>query len=313
MGGTEWTTDEQRAFLYEQLEVYLPAKENKATDLPQSVLDPSSTTPGFSRWPARKKLGLGPDPLSSADAARLGVDIAKTKAQLKTWLRYRDRKQGRADGNVGSASLSRSLFRLLTTPASTRPFRPVEIFQKMFGALIKDEVMSRGYGALNEEAELQRQRVLALAHPSPIVVLTEEETQLAAIAAEEVAEARVRKYRSLRMSLWRNTAIEMFEKASEETKALVKAKMEQLNAERAKRTQDNADDDGERTPEEYQKSVQSLVLVLVRSDASNSGIDQAGIVIAKFHAAVERETGWFGVTMLGGPNPRRAGGISTKT
>jgi hypothetical protein len=45
-----------------------------------------------------------------------------------------------------------SLFRLLMPMKSTRTYRPVEIYQKLYGPKLKDAVIERGYHELTEEA-----------------------------------------------------------------------------------------------------------------------------------------------------------------
>ncbi|KAJ7918362.1 hypothetical protein B0H13DRAFT_2321539 [Mycena leptocephala] len=151
----------------------------------------------------------------------------------------------------------------------------------LLGAKIKAKVLKRGYGKLNEEAEVGR---VAAAGPSEgeVTILTEEERKWVEIAEDELVLARVRKNHALRLSMWRTTAIKMYELESDDIKSEVEAATLKFN-------KDN------RTPIEYQH-----------------GIDQLGHVLAKVNEAVMKETGWVGFAMVGGPMPRRGGVISTK-
>ncbi|KAJ6626378.1 hypothetical protein B0H10DRAFT_1941935 [Mycena sp. CBHHK59/15] len=295
----QWTDDVQCLYLSGQLPGYFVAKDNSRTiSLTRywSQLDKG----WFESWPEETKLGLvrGPndDPLTEEQVKLLGEEMAKTKERLRSWMRYHEGWQRRAAGSAGPAPSNncrggkRSLFKLLDKQDAKRPYRKVDIYQKMFGSKIKEEVMANGYGALNEEAEAEHE------HPIDVTVLTEEDTKLAEMMADNLAVVRMRRHRVARMSQWHTTSIEMYTGESDEVKQVVEAKTTQLNVEHTKRGADVGDDDKERTLDEYQH-----------------GIDQLGAVFAKVHEATVLEAGWYGVTILGGPMPRRGGAISTKT
>ncbi|KAJ6576206.1 hypothetical protein B0H10DRAFT_1960682 [Mycena sp. CBHHK59/15] len=298
----EWTNDEQREFLCGKLPAYMAAQEGaKKVSLTRfwNKLDQA----WFERWPEEGKLGLPPlvpggEPRTAAQTELLGAETAKSKERLKAWLRYRAKVNRRVPGAAAGPSrqTQRSLFRVLKKNEVKRAVRPVEVYQKIFGAKIKEEIMKRGYGELNEEAEAERERAAAAeAGLIEFRVLTEDETKVDEMQVDNETVARVRKTRGLRMSLWRNTVIEMYGAESEDVKGEVEAATVKFNAERAIGEGD-ANDDKERTPEEYQH-----------------GIDQIGGVFAKIQEATMLEAGWFGITLVGGPMPRRGGVISTKT
>jgi hypothetical protein len=139
------------------------------------------------------------------------------------------------------------LFKILKAKKKTRPLRAVEVYQKLYRNKIRSEVMQRGYGELNEEAEADR---VALARdPDPeLLVLTPEEEQ----EVEEQAMVRVCANRAARMSLLRTTAMEVFAAEPEEVRAEVLLQMEKMNKERGSGVNSDADTETQ-TPEEYQQ------------------------------------------------------------
>ncbi|KAJ6546150.1 hypothetical protein B0H10DRAFT_1969749 [Mycena sp. CBHHK59/15] len=298
----EWTNDEQREFLCGKLPAYMAAQEGaKKVSLTRfwNKLDQA----WFERWPEEEssvcRHSCRVENLkTAAQTELLGAETAKKQGTLEAWLRYRAKVNRRVPGAAAGPSrqTQRSLFRVLKKNEVKRAVRPVEVYQKIFGAKIKEEIMKRGYGELNEEAEAERERAAAAeAGLIEFRVLTEDETKVDEMQVDNETVARVRKTRGLRMSLWRNTVIEMYGAESEDVKGEVEAATVKFNAERAIGEGD-ANDDKERTPEEYQH-----------------GIDQIGGVFAKIQEATMLEAGWFGITLVGGPMPRRGGAISTKT
>ncbi|KAJ7602955.1 hypothetical protein DFH06DRAFT_1152344 [Mycena polygramma] len=309
MGANEWTDDAQRDYLQGMFPTYLAALENSAK-VQLSRFWAQLNEGWFEHWSEVEKHNLvrGPDspPWTAAQVKFLGEETYNTKERLKSWMRYREGRLRRraARGAAGSSAPShrgphrRSLFRLLEKVAK-RPFRAVEIYQKMFGGKIKEQVMARGYGLLNEEAEAARERAAdeaaAWADDSILMtVLTEADTKIAAAVEEDLTFGRTKRMRSARMSLWRNTSMEMLAAELPEVVAAVHEKMTQLNLECAARGADA--NDTERSPEELQH-----------------GIDQLGSVFGTVHDSAMLESGWFGMTIMGGPMPRRGGAISIKT
>ncbi|KAJ7878689.1 hypothetical protein B0H13DRAFT_2346449 [Mycena leptocephala] len=253
----------------------------------------------FELWPEELEIGIplrvpGVTPLTKQELNLLGESRTKKKERLKSWMRYRERAR-HSPARIGKKT-TRSLFRLLNKESVKRVLRPQEMYQKLYGAKIKEEVLTRGYGELNEEAEAERVAAgVTVAGPSDeaaVMILTEEERKLAEMTEDNLALACVHKNRALRMSLWRTTSIEMYQLESDDVKRTVEAATAKFNSERI--MPDAADDD-ERMPLEYQH-----------------GIDQLGHVLSKVHDAAMKETGWVGFAMLGGPMPHYGGAISTK-
>ncbi|KAJ7044260.1 hypothetical protein C8F04DRAFT_1250202 [Mycena alexandri] len=318
MAPPSWADSQQLEFLSRELPSYIKARED-SSKTPLKRYWEGLEARWFAEFPVEANLGLPLPlpkinplrsqavPLTSEQTAALATETQKYKDRLKAWMRYRDRL--RAAGvaptvPAGSTKKMCSLFLALRQPKTTRPIRDIETYQTMFREKIRGEVMNRGYGDLNEEAEAERTALaesialatLALATPaSSSAVMTEEELQDAELIADNLSLQRVLKNRSQRMSLYRVTSVEMYEGESDEIKSQVEAATAKANAERDA-GKDRAEDDASRTPLEFQH-----------------GIDQLGAVFSKVHEAVMQETGWFGMTFIGGPMPRRGGQISTKT
>jgi hypothetical protein len=126
----------------------------------------------------------------------------------------------------------------------------LEVYQKIHRTKIRSEVMRRGYGLLNEEAEAERV-ALARDPDAEVTVLTSEETQAEARKVEDRAVERVRANRAARMSMLRTTAMELFAAEPDDVRAEVLAQMEEMNGERALGLRD--DISGTHVPEEYQQ------------------------------------------------------------
>ncbi|KAJ7823228.1 hypothetical protein B0H14DRAFT_3470207 [Mycena olivaceomarginata] len=154
------------------------------------------------------------------------------------------------------------------------PSEPWRLYQKIHRTKIRTEVMRRGYGLLNEEAEAERV-ALARDPDTEVTVMTPEEAQAEERKVEDQAVERVRTNRAARMSMLRTTAMELFAAEPEDVRAEVLAQMEEMN---------------EGVPA---TSCQRWC--------------------RKSTGAIEEETGWMGLFMAGGPMPNRDGAISIKT
>ncbi|KAJ6529576.1 hypothetical protein B0H10DRAFT_2248373 [Mycena sp. CBHHK59/15] len=153
---------------------------------------------------------------------------------------------------------------------------------------------------MNEEVEAERAAAGGTAAPdtaaaplSGTPVLTAEELEEAELEAESLAE---KKARAARMSLWRTTSSELHDAESDEVRHEVEVATEKAKASYLSDKQDMDNVGDERTPEELQH-----------------GINQIGAVYAKVHEMTMQETGWYGITLIGRPMPRRGGQVSTKT
>ena len=159
-------------------------------------------------------------------------------------MRYQERlfTAGRGPISASTRRSRKSLFKVLKKAKPTRNLQLVEVYQRLYRPKIKEEVLRRGHGEMNEEAEA---RSAASSEP---VIMSPEET----IAHENAALKRVLKARSKRMSLWRNTSLEMLDGESDDVKEEVRESAAEVNRERAAGGED-PDEDGERTPEQLQQ------------------------------------------------------------
>ncbi|KAJ7788505.1 hypothetical protein B0H14DRAFT_2628249 [Mycena olivaceomarginata] len=233
MAPPEWTTIAQREHLQKQLPTFLCATEQKGTSL--SCFWGTLREGWFERWPTETTLNVPLPPAPGEDEIRTEAQILAvgkatelTQKRLKEWM-YNWRRALRAAGPSLGLVVStggkgkgkrRSLFSQLKRKKSTRPYRKIEIYQRLYGAKLKEEANKRGYGLLNEEA-----------------------------AAEGVAEGEAR------MSLQRMVAMEMF--AGETAKVL--AEVDQETAARNEERATVASEDGDkRTPEDMQLAIDEL-------------------------------------------------------
>ncbi|KAJ7795154.1 hypothetical protein B0H14DRAFT_3496337 [Mycena olivaceomarginata] len=309
MPAKEWATPAQKRYLMSKLTAYMAATDianHKSLYRFWVTLNEG----WFELFPVR----------TTTDLVAIGDEIENTKEQLKTWMRYRAARRRRAAGTGpssgggdgggssigaalagsssgsggGRASKTRSLFSVLKRTKEIRPYRPIEVYQKVYNLKISQEVMAWGYGLLNEETESAAAAADASASSSAdVMTLTDEEIRAAAEKETEAIEARIHKNRQLRMSMWRRAAIELYDAEDDEVKAEIKAEMEAMNAERAARAGGDTD---ESTPEDYQHA-----------------IDQLRDVAEQVLKSIGEATGWHLCLLAGGPMPNRAGAISTKT
>ncbi|KAJ7710303.1 hypothetical protein B0H14DRAFT_2646077 [Mycena olivaceomarginata] len=164
-------------------------------------------------------------PMLRAPAPLLVVVMAAGAALVQRWP---------AAAGGGRASKTRSLFSILKRTKEIRPYRPIEVYQKVYNLKISQEVMARGYGLLDEEMETAAAAASA-SSSADIVILTDEEIRAAAEKETEAYAA--------------EAAIELYDAEDDEVKAEIKAEMEAMNAERVARAGGDTD---ESTPEDYQ-------------------------------------------------------------
>ncbi|KAJ6479431.1 hypothetical protein C8R47DRAFT_1218989 [Mycena vitilis] len=286
-----WATAEETAFLRSELGAYISAvenKKNKSISRFWNHLEDGWST----RWPtpARPLLadGSAPPPLTDDEVQVAGEKIALLKRRLRDWMRYQHRLTRQGGGSGPSIVLTaRSLFQMLRKK-STRPMRQIELYQSLCRDKIHTEVLTRGYAGMVAEADGIRAAALARAKAGGDADVL--------AAAEARDDVRLAELRSERMSLWRLVSREMYAEESEETREEITEATEAANKGRGSGEEVDDASDAERSPEQLQH-----------------GVDQIGGVFAQVHEMTKQETGWFGMTILGGPMPRRLGQISTKT
>ncbi|KAJ7888672.1 hypothetical protein B0H14DRAFT_3430076 [Mycena olivaceomarginata] len=221
------------------------------------------------------------------------------KKSLKGWFRYRTTGRGIAALSRGNRNKAqRSLFKRLQKPKKKRALRAVEVYHKLYHEQIREQLMIRGYGELNEEAAAAKRAADEAAEAGPSIsaveVLTPEEQAAKEAREEAEVDARVAEHRKLRMIMQRTTVEEMFNAETDGVKADVHAEMKEINVKRAAGEDDEEDD--ERGPEEFQEA-----------------LDQLGEVVERVLQTIGEETGWSACVMVGGPVPRRQGAISMRT
>ncbi|KAJ7896406.1 hypothetical protein B0H14DRAFT_3425774 [Mycena olivaceomarginata] len=304
MPAVQWATPPQRDFLQSKLSSYMAATDQtnqKSLARFWVTLNES----WFKLFPAETSHAPLED--HALQLASVGLVIQKTKdvtleeldalpcrpAQTSGWCWLYQWCRGGWRGRWGRWGRTRSLFQRLLRGKETHPLRKVEIYQKMHRLKISAELRRRGFGDLNEEAEVARAASAEGSVAARGVELTEEETQAAEIREAQEIKEWVRKNRQARMSLQVRTATEMYLAESDEVKTEVAAEMEALNKERAAGA---GDGDGQFTPEGYQHA-----------------IDQLRNIAETVLRTIAEETGWHLCLLAGGPMPNRGGAISTKT
>jgi hypothetical protein len=265
MAPKEWATQPQLEYLRTMLPKYRDARagvKEKSLARFWLLLDDG----WFSRYPVEAELGIivsgpGAEPLTPDELKLIGDATTKMKKvsrfffcfgtkiytdflqRLRTWMRWRAKPRA-------VISKRSTLFQILKRKKKTRPLRALEVYQKIHRTKIRTEVMRRGYGLLNEEAEAERV-ALARDPDTEVTVMTPEEAQAEERKVEDQAVERVRTNRAARMSMLRTTAMELFAAEPEDVRAEVLAQMEEMNGERALGLRD--DISGTRVPEEYQQ------------------------------------------------------------
>jgi hypothetical protein len=167
---------------------------------------------------------------------------------LKSWLGYHSRKAARrANGGIlaGGNKKHKGLFKLMKK--KTRAYRTVEVYHSIYSAKINAEAMRRGYGVLNEEAaEIERRTAEA---ERDVEQLEEAEARAKAIEEDKRALERIHGHRQARMAILRRAALELYTAESAEVKAEIEKETAERNAARAGAEAD----DGERSPQQFQK------------------------------------------------------------
>ncbi|KAF8127740.1 hypothetical protein K438DRAFT_1789824 [Mycena galopus ATCC 62051] len=193
MGAQEWTTAAQRDYLTQMLPLFLVALSKPGNKAQQRFW--ATLSEGW--------FDLFPEPLSpNLSVAEVAATLERRKNQLRTWMRYRKSPRG-----VAAAAHARkktdALFKAFRQKKGTRPYRLIEVYQKMHGPKVRQESLRRGYGLLTDEAEAD----LRGAAPAPDArVLSAEETKEAELLEEEESLARALHNRRERMKIQRAAA-----------------------------------------------------------------------------------------------------------
>ncbi|KAJ7157917.1 hypothetical protein C8R43DRAFT_948757 [Mycena crocata] len=291
MPGRTWTTPEEYAFLQSKMAEYI----TKRADGRLWRFWPALFESWFGRFSEHARMGLpvpstdGAEPeLSKAKGDKVGLAISKRKDQLVSWYRHHSKKVNTVSAAKIKAedSLTNLLFDIKAP--RQRPHRPVEVFQKRNRALIDQALAAEGYFEMNEAAT------------AAVIDLAEE--------SDEAHKKRVKEAQAARMLMRTRVVHELFAEASSdelrsiaelvqaETETMALLRKDTGKGRKARERAAAEDAAREPTPEDYQLA-----------------IDESPEVLARVHKILARKTGWFGITIYGGPNPRFGGGLSMKT
>ncbi|KAJ7088314.1 hypothetical protein C8R44DRAFT_892844 [Mycena epipterygia] len=238
----------------------------------------------FHKWPEHTSLGLlmandsGARPLTDAEMLLLGAAIK----QLKNWFRNHRKKIGDATAAAvqtrSTAALFKNIFKL-NAPKRRRAHQPVEHFQLRNADLIAKALNDEGYNVLTLEGMED-------------VDWTNE--------ADSTEVGRNKRLKSDRMRLRMRVVSALWAEADDDEKeaveALVEAEKEVIRVEELK------------AEAELDPSVPDARTVWEMQD----GIDALEPVYTEVHRATFNASGWVGMTIVGGPNPRMGGEFSYK-
>ncbi|KAJ7130010.1 hypothetical protein C8R43DRAFT_957220 [Mycena crocata] len=287
MAPPTWANDEQKVWLHLWLADYIRRQAEHKLHL----LWPALMEAWFRQYPEHIQLGLPApnDPngrrLTNDELKRVGTAIVVRKKQLESYMRYNGKKINNANRslNAGGPILA-ALNRVLAPKHRTkrrRAHQAVEVFQKRFPDRIADALKETNYDEINEEAM------------SKLVDGWEEESP-------EAASARMKEAKSERMKVRQRVVHEVYNNASpnerEECEAVVGEEKEKIRAEDL----------------EAEKSETNTAPGTRKATELQDGIDMLENVCSDVHRAIFSATGWVGMTLLGGANPRMGGELALK-
>ncbi|KAJ7506972.1 hypothetical protein B0H11DRAFT_1902981 [Mycena galericulata] len=280
MSPPAWTTLEEHTFLKTQVAGYLAARTNKKL----WKFWPELHGIWFQKFPEEPRLGFpgltkdGDAPaLSEEQCIQLKEALVFRKERLVNWLRHHSKKTNDVGAvqRKASGSLASTLF--TSKESNNRVHRPIELFQKACTTRIDAALQEEGFYEVKEgQMSLD------------VEDLEEESTEDRA--------ARMKDARTQRMNIRNRVVNTLFNQITPEERAKLDELIEEEKraaAEKAKGA--NKIMDEERTPEEYLRA-----------------IDESAEVFAKVHKEIGKQTGWYGFSVYGGPNPRFKGKLSMK-
>ncbi|KAJ7315506.1 hypothetical protein DFH08DRAFT_971870 [Mycena albidolilacea] len=235
-------------------------------------------------WPADKQ------PLTPEELALLGVAIKTRRAQIENWFRNQHKKIGTASGSAATAATSSIMQRIFeqNIPKRQHTHKAVEIFQKRNSEKIKEALDEAGYDLLNGDLNSD-----------------EENNWVDESADTPAAHAKCKKSKCMCVidRLWRDAPADevatVLEEVEEEKKRLQDEEQEpdtllahlKFQAEQEKETQQGC----AKSPAERQEAIDTL-----------DG------VYSEVHKATFLASGWVGMSIFGGPNPRMGGDLTLK-
>ncbi|KAJ7721145.1 hypothetical protein B0H16DRAFT_1738469 [Mycena metata] len=277
MPAKSWTTPAQAEYLHTLMPDYIRRQAASKLHLFWSSMNEGF----FGKWPEHTLLGLPlpTDPnarkLTADELVILGIAIKARTKQLESWFRYQRKKIRTTETAVegGSSEALRTLFGIHGVKRR-RAHKPIEVFQMRNPELIKQALTTEGYDNITSVDDAPDD-------------FTDE--------ADGTPEAAKKSLKSIRMRLRTRVVKALFEATSdEEMQACVETVEKEKEKLRAEELAGETDGDDKTAPQ-YQDA-----------------IDAVEGVYADIHRATFSATGWVGMTILGGPNPRMDGELTLK-
>ncbi|KAJ7886566.1 hypothetical protein B0H14DRAFT_3431143 [Mycena olivaceomarginata] len=277
MAPPTWGTPEQTGWLQSWFSSFIQRQAEHKLDL----FWPPMYEAWFKDYPERTCLGL---PLATErdwteeEMATLSEAIKTRKGQLYNWFFNQRKKVGNATNPATTNSaMVQNIFRLGAAPKK-RVHHSIEVFQQRNQELINDELKKAGYDLLNKRRE-----------PDSKDDWTDE--------SEDTPEARKKRGKSARMRLRTRVVRDLFNAASSEE---LEAIQETVEAEREKKREEAL-------------SAEKRPKVLASTPAERQqAIDALDALLSETLRATYRTSGWVGMTVVGGPNPRMNGDLTLK-
>ncbi|KAJ6451805.1 hypothetical protein C8R45DRAFT_1223757 [Mycena sanguinolenta] len=280
MAPPPWTTPEQREFLTAQLPLFIQRQAEGKLHL----FWPPLMEAWFQKYPEHTLLNL-PLPadkdgreLTPDELARLGAAI---KARRSVSFQHIALRMDTSHTEVEIENWIRNQRKKIGSAAedavpSTTNAMPIEIFQKRNKVAIVEALTAAGYDALNVDQD-----------PDEADDWTDE--------FQDTPAARAKRTRSARMRMRTRVVQDMWAEASPEERAAVEAAIEEEKRALTEEEQRAELDPQQATPEERLQAIDSL-------DAVFGGV----------HRAAYLASGWVGMSIFGGPNPRMNGDLTLK-
>ncbi|KAJ6578436.1 hypothetical protein B0H19DRAFT_1253675 [Mycena capillaripes] len=251
------------------------------------------------KWPEHANVGLplpdDPDgrKLTPEDLLVLGAAIKKRKSQLENWFRNHRKTIGNA--TTGAVKVNSGLVQKIfkfSIPKRTRAHQAIEIFQLRNAAQIKEALTAAGYDAL------RKKKVAAEgdAADNDQEDADDEEDDWTD-ETEDTDAARAKRLKSARMRMRTHVVQGLWKAASQEERESCEAE---------------AEEEKKKIREEDQRQEQLDALKATTPHDLQEGIDALDSVYTDIHKATFQASGWVGMSIMGGPNPRMNGDLTLK-
>ncbi|KAJ6453902.1 hypothetical protein C8R45DRAFT_1112167 [Mycena sanguinolenta] len=278
MAPKSWATDEQQAFLHPWVSDFVRKQAEKKLPAFFGTLYPL----WFPKFPEHVLLGLplSTDPnarqLTDDEKSTLGAAIRKRKQRLETWFRYQRKKisNGNAVASAREEALVDVMFDMKDKPKKRAP-QAVEVFQRRNRETIQKALVAAGYDKISEPGDDKDD-------------WTDE--------SDGSEAAQTKSLKSVRMRTRTRVVAELWKDASEAERAAVLVDLEKEKEQMAANARDEEEAvNKKRTASQLQ-----------------DGVDGLDTFLSKVLRTVHKGSGWVGVTLVGGPNPRMGGDLSMK-